>query len=174
MDNRGAGVTPPVVESHSPLFSSPIKGAVRLHSRRHPRSLLVRGDQHPRQRVQTHLQGDGEDRASEQLLTATGGVSGEQPQNLFTTPLLLTLPVPTTTRTSSGQGADRSRAQGPRVPTDPELGDSPPGRGGVQHRPPAPQPGEEPQHGRPAARPMPSLPHLRGWRQQQLHQRGLN
>lgn len=64
--------------------------------------------------------------------------------------------------------------RGACLPADPELGHSPPGRGGVQHRPPAPQPGEEPQHGRPAARPMPSLPHLRGRRQQQLHQRGLN
>jgi len=64
--------------------------------------------------------------------------------------------------------------RGARVPADPELGDSSPGRGGVQHRSPAPQPGEEPQHGCPATRPMPSLPHLHGWRQQQLHQRGLN
>lgn len=73
-----------------------------------------------------------------------------------------------------GLAPARRELRGDCVPTDLELGDSPPGCGRVQHRPPAPQPGEEPQHGRPAAGPMPSLPHLRGWRQQQLHQRGLN
>lgn len=61
----------------SPLLPT---GAVRLHPRRHPGGLSVRGDQHPRQRVQAHLQGDGEDRAAEQLLAAAGGVPGERPK----------------------------------------------------------------------------------------------
>ncbi|XP_030073209.1 receptor-type tyrosine-protein phosphatase U isoform X2 [Microcaecilia unicolor] len=52
-----------------------------------------------------------------------------------------------------------------QVSADSELCDDTPGCGGVQHRPTAQEPGEEPEHGCPASRPLPSLPHFRGWGQ---------
>lgn len=60
----------------------------------------------------------------------------------------------------------------PPPPSDPELGDSSPGRGGVQHFSDAQEPREEPQHGRPAAGPLPGLPRHHWGRELQLHQRG--
>lgn len=75
---RGCRHQPALEAQPCPL--SPPKGAVHLHPRRHPGGLSVWGDQHPRQRVQAHLQGDGEDRAAEQLLAAAGGVPGERPK----------------------------------------------------------------------------------------------
>lgn len=88
-------------------------------------------------------------------------------------PRPLQLPLVLTVTVSTPAGT-RQALRGTCVPADPELSDPTPGCGGVQHRAPAPQPGAQPQHGRPTARPMPSLSHLCGWRQQQLHQRGLN
>lgn len=59
----------------------------------------------------------------------------------------------------------------PPPPSDSELCDSSPGRGGVQHLSDAQEPREEPQHGRPAAGPLPGVPHHQRGRKQQLHQR---
>lgn len=59
----------------------------------------------------------------------------------------------------------------PPPPSDSELGDSSPGRGGVQHLSDAQEPREEPQHGRPAAGPLPGIPRHHRGRKQQLHQR---
>lgn len=58
-----------------------------------------------------------------------------------------------------------------RVSPDPELGDSSPGRGGVQRLPDAQEPGEEQEYGRSAAGPLPGLPRHHRGREQQLHQR---
>lgn len=59
----------------------------------------------------------------------------------------------------------------PLPPADAELCDSSPGCGGVQHFSDAEEPREEPQHGRPAAGPLPGLPGHHRRREQQLHQR---
>lgn len=105
-DGGGGGGTSRVHCPAQPLPSP--KGAVRLHPRCHPGSLPVRGDQHPRQRVQAHLQGDGEDRAAEQLLAAAGGVPGERPRNPPTAPPKL----PAEPGGDLGTGPSRDGAKG--------------------------------------------------------------
>ncbi|KAL0201933.1 hypothetical protein M9458_005120, partial [Cirrhinus mrigala] len=52
-----------------------------------------------------------------------------------------------------------------------EHGDADAARGGLQHRPAAAKPREEPLHGRPSSGPLPALPHHHRRREQQLHQR---
>lgn len=55
--------------------------------------------------------------------------------------------------------------------TDAEHGDSHAAGGGLQHRPAAQEPREEPLHGRASSRPLPPIPDHHRWGELQLHQR---